>query len=143
METTNCLGLDKFQLQIIKNNYSSQKPIINKRDKCKAKVQAAIDKEDAAIKALKEKTQECLSGIYKEMSAYDEQIAALDSITKSYTQRTCGIELTSEQVIKFLADTQSFEEYKKSIGIDNDLFQQEPYHENLDEANTVLAEFQM
>ena len=124
-ETTNCLGLDKFQIAIIKGNYNSAKPMIAKRNKLHEKISAATEKMEKAIQDIRDKTKASLDDIMKEMAVYREQIEALDNITKTHTQRACGIELTSEQAIKFLEDPQAFEEYKKGLGLEGDLFSQE------------------
>ena len=124
METTNVMGLDKFQLSIIKGNYGSLKPIIAKKNKLMAKIEAATEKEEKAIQALKEKTQESLKELYKEVSVYDEQINALDNITKTHTQRACGMELTSEQVMQFLSNPDEFEQYKSSV-LGDDMFKEQ------------------
>ena len=124
MTETNCMGLDKFQLAIIKGNYTSLKPIIAKKAKLQEKLTATSKKLEEAIKALQEKTAASLQDTIKEIEVYQEQINALDNITKTHTKRSCGLELTSEQVMEFLKDTVAFEEYRKSI-MGESLFPQE------------------
>ena len=118
MENKNHLGLDKFQLTIIKGNYSSIKPSLAKREK-------ALKKIDEVTQKYKEKLEAAIASLKQETSAYDEQIAMIDKFTIETTQKACGIGLTTEQVMKFLEDPQAFEDYKHQLGLDNDMFAQE------------------
>lgn len=118
MENKNHLGLDKFQLTIIKGNYSSIKPSLAKREK-------ALKKIDEVTQKYKEKLEAAIASLKQEASAYDEQIAMIDKFTIETTQKACGIGLTTEQVMKFLEDPQAFENYKHQLGLDNDMFAQE------------------
>ena len=113
---TNCMGLDKFQLTIIKSNYTTIKPFITKMSKLNQQIQDFRDKMAAKIKEFEETKVE-------ETKSYEEQIAAIDAITKAHTKRACGIELTTEQVINFLNNSQAFEDYKNSIGLGQSLFE--------------------
>lgn len=118
MENKNHLGLDKFQLTIIKGNYSSIKPSLAKREK-------ALKKIDEVTQKYKEKLEAAIASLKQEASAYDEQIAMIDKFTIETTQKACGIGLTTEQVMKFLEDPQAFKDYKHQLGLDNDMFAQE------------------
>lgn len=117
METKNHLGLDKFQLTIIKSNYNSMKPSINKRAKILKKI-------EDTTKKYEEKLEAAISSLRNEVAAYDEQITMLDQFTKDTTLKTCGITLTTEQVMEFCNNPEKFEEYKNSIGLGNSLFNQ-------------------
>lgn len=96
---TNCLGLDKFQMAIIKRNYTTVKPLINKKNKAQEKL-------DEAIRKANEKFNE-------EIGMTDMQIETFDKITKDYTKKSCGYELTSEQAVVFNDNPELFEKYKQ------------------------------
>lgn len=95
----NCLGLDKFQMAIIKRNYTTVKPLLNKRNKAKEKL-------DEIIRKATEKYSE-------EVGMANLQIETFDNITKNYTKKSCGYELTSEQVMIFSDNHEKFEEFKQ------------------------------
>ena len=95
----NCLGLDKFQMAIVKRNYNTVKPLLNKRNKAKEKL-------DEIIRKATEKYNE-------EVGMADMQIETFDKITKDYTKKSCGYELTSEQVAIFNDNPEKFEEFKQ------------------------------
>lgn len=118
MDNTNILGLDKFQVTVIKSKYASMKPIITKRDKLAKKIEETTQK-------FKEKLDAALASIRQEEAAYNEQLDYDNQYAKDITQKTCGIALTTEQTIEFLENPGKFEEYKKSIGIGNGLFADE------------------
>ena len=104
----NHLGLDKFQLTIIKGNYASMKPSITKRDKALEKIQETTEK-------FKQKLESAVSALRQEANAYEEQIKMLDTFALEITKKTCGIALTTEQVIKFLENPEQWESYKKEV----------------------------
>ena len=95
----NCLGLDKFQMAIVKRNYNTVKPLLNKRNKAKEKL-------DEIIRKATEKYNE-------EVGMADMQIETFDKITKDYTKKSCGYELTSEQAVLFSANPEKFDEFKQ------------------------------
>ena len=121
-QTTNCLGLNQFQITVIKGNYNSIRPILAKRDKLAAKIETAAKKEEEAIAAIKKKTQETLGNTYAELGVYQSQIEAIDKFTIDITKQTCGIPLSSAQCLEFLETPEKFEEYKNSLGLGDDLF---------------------
>jgi len=109
-ETKNHLGLDKFQVTVIKSNYNSIKPFLKKIEKAQAKIDAA-----------KQKYEEAIADSQKEVAQCQDQISLMDQYTIGMTTKSCGVGLTIEQTIKYLEDAPAFEEYKKSIGI-SDMF---------------------
>ena len=111
MDNKNHLGLDKFQVTIIKRNYASIKPLINKRNKVLEKISEVLKKQ-----------QEVIDGLQKEVSMYTDQISVLDKFTNDITKQACGIELSSEQCLTFMESPEKFTEYKKTLGLDNGLF---------------------
>lgn len=123
METKNHLGLDKFQVTIITGNYNSLKPSLKKVEAAQAKINAA-----------KEKYEKAVEGIQQEIAAYREQIDMLDQFAINTTTKSCGIGLTTEQVVKFMNAPQAFEEYKQSIGM-GDMFASESQQEE----NSIIA----
>lgn len=114
-ETRNHLGLDKFQLTIIKGNYASIKPSLTKRDKAYKKIEELTQK-------YKEKLEQAVTALRQEAEAYDEQIAMIDKFTVDVTTKSCGIGLTTEQVMTFIDDPVKFEDYKRELGLSDDLF---------------------
>ena len=111
-ETKNHLGLDKFQVTVIKSNYNSTKPIRKMIEKAQAKISSAKEKYNAAIEAAKNKYEESVKGTQNEVQAYQQQIDMLDKFTLETTKNACGLELTSEQVMKFLDNPTAFAAYK-------------------------------
>lgn len=115
----NCLGLDRFQLAIIKRNYTTVKPLLNKKSKAREKLEEAIRKAN-------EKYSE-------EVGMADMQIETFDNLTKAYTKKSCGYELTSEQVILFNDNPEKFEEFKQK----NPLQSEMDFNEQESEENTI------
>lgn len=114
-DSTNHLGLDKYQITVIKSNFNSTKPLrkmVEKVDEKISKAQAVLDK---TIAAAQKKYQEAVGDIQGEAQVYKDQIALLDNFSIETTTKTCGIGLTSEQVVKFLDDKEAFEAYKASL----------------------------
>ena len=107
----NHLGLDKYQVTVIKSNYNSTKPIRKLVEKAEAKIKVAEEKRNAAIKAAQDKYEESVKDLATEMQAYKEQINILDKFSMDTTKHSCGVELTSEQVIKFLDDEEAFKDF--------------------------------
>ena len=103
----NCLGLDKFQMAIIKRNYTTVKPLLNKRNKAKEKL-------DETIRRATEKYNE-------EVGMADMQIETFDKITKDYTKKSCGYELTSEQVVLFNDNPEKFDEFKQKNPLETEM----------------------
>ena len=103
----NCLGLDKFQMAIIKRNYTTVKPLLNKRYKAKEKL-------DETIRKATEKYNE-------EVGMADMQIETFDKITKDYTRKSCGYELTSEQVVFFNDNPDKFDEFKQKNPLETEM----------------------
>ena len=103
----NCLGLDKFQMAIIKRNYTTVKPLLNKRNKAKEKL-------DETIRKATEKYNE-------EVGMADMQIETFDKITKDYTKKSCGYELTSEQVAFFNDNPEKFDEFKQKNPLETEM----------------------
>jgi len=95
----NCLGLDKFQMAIIKRNYNTVKPLLNKRNKAKEKMEETMRK--------------AMEKYNEEVGMADMQIETFDKITKNYTKKSCGYELTSEQVAFFNDNPEKFDEFKQ------------------------------
>ena len=134
-ETKNHLGLDKFQVTVIKSNYNSTKPIRKMIEKAEAKTQAAFDKCQDAIKAAQDKYHETCDGLLAEIQTYKDQIAMLDKFALETTKNACGLELTTEQVIEFLDNPTAFAAYKQEKqGVDM-------FADNIGEANVAAAEY--
>lgn len=134
-ETKNHLGLDKFQVTVIKSNYNSTKPIRKMIEKAEAKTQAAFDKCQDAIKAAQDKYHETCDGLLAEIQTYKDQIAMLDKFALETTKNACGLELTTEQVIEFIDNPTAFAAYKQEKqGVDM-------FADNIGEANAVAAEY--
>ena len=131
-ETKNHLGLDKFQVTVIKSNYNSTKPIRKMADKIHAKLDAADIKYKAAIAAATEKYKASIAELQNEIAAYETQLNMLDKFTLETTKQACGLELTSEQVIKFLEDPAAFTAYKQQKeGVD--MFSKQNSEEDVNE----------
>lgn len=124
-ENKNHLGLDKFQVTVIKSNYNSTKPIRKLIEKADNKIQQANEKCEAAIKAAQEKYNETVKDLLAEVQAYKDQIAMLDKFTLETTKSACGLELTSEQVIEFLDNPAAFAAYKQEK-LGTDMFDAQP-----------------
>jgi hypothetical protein len=103
----NCLGLDKFQMAIIKRNYNTIKPLLNKRNKAKEKL-------DETIRKATEKYNE-------EVGMADMQIETFDKITKDCTKVFCGYELTSEQAVLFNDNPEKFDEFKQKNPLETEM----------------------
>ena len=101
-ETTNILGLDKFQTTIIKRNYLNVKPLITKRDKALAKISEVLKKQ-----------QEIIDNLQQEATMYMEQIAALDKFTTDITEKATGYALTSEQCVNFLNNPDEWTKFRQ------------------------------
>jgi len=115
----NCLGLDKFQMAIIKRNYTTVKPLLNKRNKAKEKLEETIRKAT-------EKYNE-------EVGMADMQIETFDKITKDYTKKSCGYELTSEQAVLFNDNPEKFDEFKQKNPLETETdFNKEEQPRDLD-----------
>lgn len=115
----NCLGLDRFQMAIIKRNYTTVKPLLNKKSKAREKLEEAIRKAN-------EKYSE-------EVGMADMQIETFDNLTKAYTKKSCGYALTSEQVILFNDNPEKFEEFKQK----NPLQSEMDFNEQESDENTI------
>lgn len=115
----NCLGLDKFQMAIIKRNYSTVKPLLNKINKAKEKL-------DEIIRKATEKYDE-------EVGMANMQIETFDKITKDYIKKSCGYELTSEQVVFFNDNPEKFDEFKQKNPLETEMdFSKEEQPHDLD-----------
>ena len=123
MDYNNILGLDKFQLSIIKGNFNSTKPIRKMIDKATVKAVSLQQKEEEEHKAVIAKYKDKLASANQEIDAYKKQIELLDTFALETTKKTCGFALTTEQVIDFLDNPYKFDEYKQSLGMGNDLFE--------------------
>ena len=86
----NVIGMDVFQTAAVKRNYMNVKPLIKERNKMEEKI----------------------AELSKNLEIKKAQIAANDQHTGMITKETCGIALTSEQVIWFLEHPEEFENFK-------------------------------
>ena len=94
----NVIGMDVFQTAAVKRNYQNVKPLIKERKKMEEKI----------------------AELTKNVEIKKAQIAANDQHTGMITKETCGIALTSEQVMWFLEHPEEFEAFKASqLGGDN------------------------
>ena len=84
----NSLGLNKYQIAVIENNYKVIKPLLAKRDKALAKKQEAIHKIEEKYKS--------------EMQDISEQIEVVDRIAKDFTLVSIGEELDTATCIERL-----------------------------------------
>lgn len=148
MAETNILGLDKFQLTIIKSNYNSTKPVRKLIDKVVVKAAVLQQKETEEHNAIVAKYKDKLQAFNQEKEAYEKQIELLDKFTLEVTEKTCGFALTTEQVMDFIDNPEKFEAYKQSLGVGKDLFENEEsadaspedYHENIGEGHDIEQE---
>lgn len=86
----NVIGMDVFQTAAVKRNYMNVKPLIKERNKMEEKI----------------------AELSKNLEIKKAQIAANDQHTGMITKETCGIALTSEQVMWFLEHPEEFENFK-------------------------------
>lgn len=86
----NVIGMDVFQTAAVKRNYQNVKPLIKERKKMEEKI----------------------AELTKNVEIKKAQIAANDQHTGMITKETCGIALTSEQVMWFLEHPEEFENFK-------------------------------
>ena len=93
----NVIGMDVFQTAAVKRNYANVKPLIKER----------------------KKMEEKLAELTKNLEIKKAQIAANDQHTGMITKETCGIALTSEQVMWFLEHPEEFEAFKAAHGVDD------------------------
>lgn len=123
------LGLDRFQITVIRRTYGLIKPYISKREKAQKKLQD-LEMAKAALEA--------------EIQMYDTQIQALNKPVTDITERFCGITLTSEQVMDFIENPEHFEAYKQELGIvspsEENEQDSEDYEENQGEGHDIDAE---
>ena len=107
----NVIGMDVFQTAAVKRNYMNVKPLIKERVKMEEKI----------------------AELSKNLEIKKAQIAANDQHTGMITKETCGIALTSEQVMYYLEHPEEFEAFKASQLPAEDL-------ESMVEDNTPNAE---
>ena len=93
----NVIGMDVFQTAAVKRNYANVKPLIKERKKMEEKI----------------------AELTKNLEIKKAQIAANDQHTGMITKETCGIALTSEQVMWFLEHPEEFEAFKAAHGVDD------------------------
>ena len=93
----NVIGMDVFQTAAVKRNYQNVKPLIKERKKMEEKI----------------------AELTKNLEIKKAQIAANDQHTGMITKETCGIALTSEQVMWFLGHPEEFEAFKAAHGVDD------------------------
>ena len=86
----NVIGMDVFQTAAVKRNYANVKPLIKERKRMEDKI----------------------AELTKNLEIKKAQIAANDQHTGMITKETCGISLTSEQVMWFLEHPEEFETFK-------------------------------
>jgi hypothetical protein len=86
----NVIGMDVFQTAAVKRNYMNVKPLIKERNKMEEKI----------------------AELSKNLEIKKAQIAANDQHTGMITKETCGIALTSEQVMWFLEHPEEFADFK-------------------------------
>lgn len=86
----NVIGMDVFQTAAVKRNYQNVKPLIKERKKMEEKI----------------------AELSKNLEIKKAQIEANDQHTGMITKETCGIALTSEQVMWFLEHPEEFEGFK-------------------------------
>ena len=86
----NVIGMDVFQTAAVKRNYMNVKPLIKERNKMEEKI----------------------AELSRNLEIKKAQIAANDQHTGMITKETCGIALTSEQVMWFLEHPEEFEGFK-------------------------------
>lgn len=94
----NVIGMDVFQTAAVKRNYQNVKPLIRERKKMEEKI----------------------AELTKNLEIKKAQIEANDQHTGMITKETCGIALTSEQVMWFLEYPEEFEAFKAAqLGSDS------------------------
>ena len=94
----NVIGMDVFQTAAVKRNYQNVKPLIRERKKMEGKI----------------------AELTKNLEIKKAQIEANDQHTGMITKETCGIALTSEQVMWFLEHPEEFEAFKAAqLGSDS------------------------
>lgn len=108
----NVIGMDVFQTAAVKRNYANVKPLIKERNKMEEKI----------------------AELTKNLEIKKAQIAANDQHTGMITKETCGIALTSEQVMWFLEHPEEFEAFKSAHGVG------ESQEETTDEAQPSEAD---
>ena len=86
----NVIGMDVFQTAAVKRNFMNVKPLIKERRKMEEKI----------------------AELTKNLEIKKAQIEANDQHTGMITKETCGIALTSEQVMWFLEHPEEFEAFK-------------------------------
>ena len=86
----NVIGMDVFQTAAVKRNFMNVKPLIKERKKMEEKI----------------------AELSKNLEIKKAQIEANDQHTGMITKETCGIALTSEQVMWFLEHPEEFEAFK-------------------------------
>lgn len=91
----NVIGMDVFQTAAVKRNYANVKPLIKERNKMEEKI----------------------AELTKNLEIKKAQIAANDQHTGMITKETCGIALTSEQVMWFLEHPEEFDAFKAAHGV--------------------------
>jgi hypothetical protein len=99
----NVIGMDVFQTAAVKRNYANVKPLIKERNKM----------------------QEKIAELSKNLEIKKAQIAANDQHTGMITKETCGIALTSEQVMWFLEHPDEFPAFKEAHGVKEESPEQE------------------
>ena len=93
----NVIGMDVFQTAAVKRNFMNVKPLIKERRKIEEKIVE----------------------LTKNLEIKKAQIEANDQHTGMITKETCGIALTSEQVMWFLEHPEEFEGFKAAHMPDN------------------------
>lgn len=93
----NVIGMDVFQTAAVKRNYQNVKPLIKERKKMEEKI----------------------AELSKNLEIKKAQIEANDQHTGMITKETCGIALTSEQVMWFLEHPEEFEAFKAAHRADD------------------------
>ena len=112
----NVIGMDVFQTAAVKRNYQNVKPLIKERKKMEEKI----------------------AELSKNLEIKKAQITANDQHTGMITKETCGIALTSEQVIWFLEHPEEFAGFKAAHGVVES--QEETTEENPSEEAPVAEE---
>lgn len=144
-ENKNHLGLDKYQIAVIKSNFNSTKPIRKLIEKNEAKMKAAGERFEKAIAVAKEKYDNATKDLRDETQAYQTQIERLDQFTRSTTKQVCGLELSSEQVMEFLDNPTAYSCYVQKMQ-GKDMFENQPeteeptddcFPENLTESQAI------
>ena len=104
----NVIGMDVFQTAAVKRNYMNVKPLIKERNKMEEKI----------------------AELSRNLEIKKAQIAANDQHTGMITKETCGIALTSEQVMWFLEHPEEFENFKAAhMSEDGETKTEEPEQE--------------